>query len=475
MSTSTPEHAEQSQPAPIEPIIEPGSKLMSPAAWRRLISVMGLVREMSAQTDPQRMTELYGERVRRMNGVEGFVSVSKRGMPPGRVRVTRFSGWGDDAPDAWREQHRHPVLTEGLLKRWLDGGAPVLINDFQCPADDPSLPYLAGARSLSAIPQYDGGEALNMIVVFRSGPDGFEPDQFPETVWTSNLFGRATSNLVLARRLEEANAALDREMRTVAEMQRALLPRAFPDVPGVRFAAHYQTSKNAGGDYYDFFERPDGKLGVLIADVSGHGTPAAVLMAIIHAIAHLSPDRSYPPAEMLRHLNTQLCLRYTTQEGVQGMFATAFYATLDPATGRVEYSSAGHPPPRLRVGFTGEGGAVVALDRAQGLPLGILDDAAYTQSDVLVEPGDALVMYTDGITETFGGQPDAQGGAGGAGGAGRPLKRDLFGTDRLDAVMSRRHGSPEALMRAVLVAVEEFAAGAPPADDRTILVASMEG
>src|SRR5207249_9646395 len=111
----------------------------------------------------------------------------------------------------------------------------------------------------------------------------------PELVWISNLFGRATHNLVLAEQVQSAFEAVDQEMKTIANLQRSLLPSPLPTIPRMGLAAHYQTSQRAGGDYYDFFPLPDGKWGILIADVSGHGTPAAVLMAVTHSIAHTYP------------------------------------------------------------------------------------------------------------------------------------------------------------------------------------------
>src|SRR5690606_22631128 len=121
-----------------------------------------------------------------------------------------------------------------------------------------------------------------------------------------NLFGRATHNLVLAERLEETYTAVDRELQAVANIQRSLLPSELPKISTMRLAAHYQTSRRAGGDYYDFFPLADNRWGILIADVSGHGTPAAVMMAITHVIAHTQPGQATPPSRMLNFLNDQL-------------------------------------------------------------------------------------------------------------------------------------------------------------------------
>src|SRR5207244_5583976 len=122
--------------------------------------------------------------------------------------------------------------------------------------------------------------------------------------------------------LAKALSDLDGELQVVGEIQRSLLPRELPKIEGIELAAHYLTSARAGGDYYDFFPLADGAWGLFIADVSGHGTPAAVLMAITHAIAHAQPGKHTPPGALLQYLNNQLARAYTRD----GTFVTAFYA-----------------------------------------------------------------------------------------------------------------------------------------------------
>src|SRR5262249_10816585 len=157
----------------------------------------------------------------------------------------------------------------------------------------------------------DQGVALNMVVVLSKRPAAFSKEGFPEMVWVSNLFGRATNSLVLSAELKEAYTALDNELQVVADIQRSLLPTELPRIPTLDLAAWYQPSRRAGGDYYDFFPLPEGKWGILIADVSGHGTPAAVLMAITHCIAHTHPGPATPPGEILSYVNCHLNARYT--------------------------------------------------------------------------------------------------------------------------------------------------------------------
>lgn len=418
----------------------------------RLARVDEMMRDMSAHTDPQAMVQQYGKRVREFFGTTDFVSLSRRGVPPPSFRITRSSKWSGKAIDPWKDTHKLPVLSGGLLGNLLYADRPQLINDFTPDPADPAFEHLAGSRSLLAIPHYENGNAINMVVSLHAEVGGFDPELAPELVWTSSLFGRATGSLVLSRRLAEANTALEHEMQVVADIQRSLLPAQLPQLPSLQLAAKYIPSTRASGDYYDFFPLADGRLGILIADVSGHGTPAAVLMAILHAIAHMRPGEPDPPSHVLRDLNAALAARYTMTSGT---FVTAFYGVYDPRSRRLSYASAGHNPPLLLDGRTG---AVGRLDRAQGLPLGVLDDTTYPDASTPLDPGDTLVLYTDGITEAHG-----------------PRGSGMFGEARLQETIYRCAkvapvSGPQGAIDAIIRDVDAFAAGTPAADDRTLVV-----
>jgi sigma-B regulation protein RsbU (phosphoserine phosphatase) len=246
-----------------------------------------------------------------------------------------------------------------------------------------------------------------------------------------------------------APAAVDRDRAELAEIQRSLLPDAPPRISNLDLAVHYAAVQQAGGDYYDFFRLPDGRLGILIADVSGHGTAAAMLMAITHAIAHLYSGPDASPGGLLEFLNRQLAARYTTDAGI---FVTAFYGIYDPATRELAYARAGHPPPRLRNCTNGD---LLELRGQPGIPLGILPDQRYGVSRVRLRPCDQLILYTDGITEASG--PNGE----------------RFGADRLDRLLRHCHKDASALLRIVLRAVDRFTSGHPREDDRTLLVAKI--
>lgn len=413
--------------------------------WRRnLDMIVETMREMSLQDDPQAMVRVYGSQVRRFQQTDGFVALSRRGLESPRFRVTRSSTWEAEV-DPWKERDRLPLLEGGLMGELIYGDVPRIIDDLRVADDDPGKPYLAGHRSLMAIPHYDRGVGQNMVLMLRKGPHAFPPEQFPDWFWMSSLFGRATQNLVLSAELKKAYAVVDRELKVVADIQRSLLPKEIPSIPTLSLAAYYQTSQWAGGDYYDFFPLPDGKWGLLIADVSGHGTPAAVLMAVTHSLAHGFPGPHDPPSALLNRVNHQLSTLYTADNEA---FVTAFYGIYDPATRRLSYSSAGHNPPRLK--RRGEPD-IESLDGARRLPLGLFADEVYEDVTLALRPGDRLAFYTDGITEAVAAD-------------GR-----MFGVDRLDEVLRRCGGDAAVMVRDVVDEVNAFTAGVAPADDQTLL------
>ncbi len=416
-----------------------------PDGWQQSIDhIVETMREMSLQDDPQAMVRAYGARVRRHQKTDGFVSLSRRGLESPRFRVTRSSTW-DQEIDPWNEKDRLPLLEGGLMGELLYGDVPRLIGDVRLADDDPARPYIGENRSLIAIPHYDRGVGQNMVLMLRKEPHAFHPDQFPDWVWMSSLFGRATQNLVLSAELKRAYEVVERELRVVANIQRSLLPKTLPPIPNLSIAAFYQTSQWAGGDYYDFFPLPDGKWGILIADVSGHGTPAAVLMAVTHSLAHGFPGPHDPPSALLSKVNHQLSTLYTADNEA---FVTAFYGIFDPSTRRLTYSSAGHNPPRL---MRCSASTIESLDGAQRLPLGLVADESYGDSTLVLNPGDQLAFYTDGITEAI--ATDGR----------------MFGIDRLDAVLSRCGGTAQDLVDDVIDQVKAFTLGEPPADDQTLL------
>jgi serine phosphatase RsbU (regulator of sigma subunit) len=243
--------------------------------------------------------------------------------------------------------------------------------------------------------------------------------------------------------LEEAEQKTSRELATARALQAAILPERFPVAPGCDGAARMLAATTMGGDFYDFIELPDGRIGLVMADVSGKGVPAAFFMAVARTTLRSLATDSSGPAECLRRTNDVLCL-----QNPQEMFVTVFYAVFDPATGEFTYANGGHNPPLLRRAD----GRIESLSAVCSLVLGGMPEE-YQESSGRLHPGDCLVLYTDGVTEAF----NAEG--------------QMFGDERLHALVSQHvDGNAHTLVTQIFDSVIEFAGAAPQSDDITLAV-----
>lgn len=240
--------------------------------------------------------------------------------------------------------------------------------------------------------------------------------------------------------------AIRRELDIASTIQQSILPRTFPPFPERRdfdiFAAMLP-AREVGGDFYDFFLVDDRRLGVVIGDVSGKGVPAAIFMAISRTLLKSTALQGLSPGECLQHVNHLLCLDNSAE-----MFVTLFYGLLDTATGELAYSNGGHNPPLI----LRDDGRVEWLAGTGGMALGILADVRYAAKQTMLQPSDAIFLYTDGITEAM----DVSG--------------TLFSDRRLSGVLEQRNGaSPDALIRAVVDEVRAHAGDVAQSDDITAL------
>jgi serine phosphatase RsbU (regulator of sigma subunit) len=261
---------------------------------------------------------------------------------------------------------------------------------------------------------------------------------------TRRRLGTAIDRVRLS--LEETAAlAMSGELKRAEETQAKLFPRLLPHLRPLEYDGLCQPCEAIGGDYYDFIDLGSGRLGVALADVSGKGISAALLMAGLQGrLQSYAPDFGDRLEEMVARLNQALCL--TTEAS---RFVTFFYGVYDDASRRFRYVNAGHNPPLV---LRSEGKRVVRLEQG-GTVLGILPEAVYRSGEVEVGPGDILMLFTDGLTESFG-----------------PLGEE-FGDQRLVDLAGRNGGSPLGLIAAAMRTAEEFRGGRAPHDDLTIVVA----
>jgi sigma-B regulation protein RsbU (phosphoserine phosphatase) len=409
----------------------------------RLQRIDDLVKELSFQDDPDRLVRVFNRQDNLLFRRDGLVTVSRRDLEPPCYRITRSWRWHDGI-NPWADGHLLPVYDRGLLGELLHEGKPVVINRPRVAADDPAREHLEGMQSLACAPGYDRGLAQTMVMSLRREADGFAPEELETLLLNANLLGRAATNLLLAQQLQETNRRLEEEMQRVGRIQRHLLPVELPAIEGLELSASYFACNRAGGDYYDVLPLPEGQWGLFVADVSGHGVSAAVVMAMTHTLLHAFPGPPQPPHRVLAHVN-----RYLLATAPEGMFATAFYGIYDPHRRRLHYAAAGHPPPRLRRGpYT-----VHAVDGTNGLPLGILPDTTWDEQEIALWPGDGLLLYTDGLLE------------------GTNPAGELFGLDRLDNALRLAPLRAGPLVQHIERLYQDFCTGAADMDDRTLLAA----
>lgn len=205
---------------------------------------------------------------------------------------------------------------------------------------------------------------------------------------------------------------IEQELRTAQAIQHAFLPKDVPVLPGWQIAPYYHPAREVGGDFYDFLLFADGRLGLIIGDVTGKGIPAALVMATVHTMLRTSVQEIASPGAVLARVNDLL-----VAEIPAGMFVTCFYALLDPKNGRLWYANAGHEPP-----YRQEGENAAEL-WATGMPLGLMPGSCYEEYEAALAPGESLLFYSDGLVEAHNAQ------------------HEMFGFQRLQALLARNAGA----------------------------------
>jgi serine phosphatase RsbU (regulator of sigma subunit) len=255
---------------------------------------------------------------------------------------------------------------------------------------------------------------------------------------------------LLARAIELAatagqGRALDQELAIGRRIQISLMPRRFPRIDGWEIASAYEPAREVGGDFYDVFRLRDRAdcIGLVVADVTGKGIPAAILMADSRGLIHAAADHSQDPAETLGRVN-----RILVDERPSGLFLTVAHAVLDTRTGRLILARAGHDP----VHILRADGRLDALE-PPGRLIGMVADLEVASLEVAVEPGDAFIGHTDGVTEA------------------RAEDGSFYGEDRFRGLLGDLAGTSAAgIVDAVVADVASFRGRAEPSDDLTLLV-----
>jgi serine phosphatase RsbU (regulator of sigma subunit)/anti-sigma regulatory factor (Ser/Thr protein kinase) len=258
--------------------------------------------------------------------------------------------------------------------------------------DSPALSAMRAAGVVLVVPLVASGELIGLLNLGpRLSERGYSTD---DRQLLDSLAGYAAPAIRLGQLVRDQQAQaltrerIEQELKVAQLIQQQFLPTSVPDLPQWEVAAFYRPARTVGGDFYDFIDLPDGRLMVVVGDVTDKGVPAALVMASTHALLRATGPRLLAPGEVLARVNDLLYRDIPAH-----MFVTCLALVLDPATGQVEYANAGHDLPYLRTA-TG----VVEM-RAVGMPLGLMPDMVYEEQQVTLAPGDHLLLHSDGLAE----------------------------------------------------------------------------
>ena len=289
-------------------------------------------------------------------------------------------------------------------------------------------------------------DTVDIVQGFEIGAVDYVPKPFQPHELLARIHTHLTMDQLrrtLAEKNEELARAHKREMEMAYRVQSQLIPTNTPQIPGWEFAASWQPAKEVSGDYYDFIPTND-NVGIVIADVSGKGMPAALFMASTRSIVRAKVTAALTPADCFTQANALICA-----DAARGMFITVFYAELDPRNATLTYVNSGHNPPFVYHADRKE----ISEIRPTGPVLGVKESLQCKQQQISIGSGDLVLVYTDGITEAF------------------DLEMKEFGDDRLkDILLKHAEKSPEKILPEIQSALEEFVGPAPQSDDRTIVL-----
>jgi serine phosphatase RsbU (regulator of sigma subunit) len=237
---------------------------------------------------------------------------------------------------------------------------------------------------------------------------------------------------------------IEQELRIARLIQQTLLPKSLPQLPDYDVAAYYQPAREVGGDFYDFLELEDGRLGLVVGDVTDKGVPAALVMATTRTVLRGSAQRLFSPGEVLRRANEAL-----VSDIPPNMFITCLYAILEPESGHLIYANAGHDLPYRRRADRNEGAQEL---RARGMPLGLMPGMSYEEKELVLERGESVLFYSDGLVEAH----DAH--------------REMFGFPRLQGLVGTHRSGGSSLISFLLSELTRFTGeGWEQEDDITLV------
>jgi serine phosphatase RsbU (regulator of sigma subunit)/anti-sigma regulatory factor (Ser/Thr protein kinase) len=337
----------------------------------------------------------------------------------------------DSAPAAAPQPEQAPVeiAPNDPLIAYLQGaGGAVEIDSLEL--DSPAVRELREAGVKLVVPLVSQGELIGAL---NLGPRLSEQEySSDDRKLLDNLAAQAAPALRVGQlvREQEAEAVtrqrFEQELEVARLIQQNFLPKVLPELPGWQIAAYYRPAREVGGDFYDVIPLPDGRVGFVVGDVTDKGVPAALVMSATRSVLRASAQRLMEPGEVLERVNEHLC-----PDMPEKMFVTCLYGVLDPESGMLRFANAGHDVPYVK---TADG---VTELRARGMPLGLMPGMHYEQKEATLEPGDAVLLHSDGIVEAH--DPD----------------RGMFGFPRLKETVATGPTGQELIDR-ILSEIETF-------------------
>jgi serine phosphatase RsbU (regulator of sigma subunit) len=313
--------------------------------------------------------------------------------------------------------------------------------------DSPALRAMKEADIKVVVPLVSQGELIGLL---NLGPRLSQQEYSADDRKLLNDLATQTAPAVQVAQLvrqqqqqAQERERIEQELRVARLIQQTLLPKSLPDLPGYDVAAYYQPAREVGGDFYDFLDLEDGRFGLVVGDVTDKGVPAALVMATTRTLLRASAQRLDSPGEVLRRVNEVI-----VQDIPPNMFITCLYAILDSETGLLTYANAGHDLPYRRKASAGGAEEL----RATGMPLGLLPGMEYEEKEIVLERGDSVLFYSDGLVEAH----DPQ--------------REMFGFPRLQGLVAGHRTGGEAMVNFLLSELSRFTGEAWEQEDDITLV-----
>jgi sigma-B regulation protein RsbU (phosphoserine phosphatase) len=412
------------------------------------IHEQGMLLELSNQLlsrhDPRELMNYLVEEVRQLMDTDACTLV----LPdeePGYLVFRAASGWQNNPVEAQRRVPANEISGPGLVMQTQES---IAVRDLR--RDDPA-PWMPswlrteGFRGHAVMPLIAEGNSIGALVIDSRKPKQLDEDQMR---FFQLLANQAAIAIEKARLQQESlkQQRMVEELSVAQQIQLSLLPDTPPVIPGWEFAAFYRPARQVGGDFYDFFDLPGkrSEWGIIIADVADKGVPSALYMALSRTVIRTTALTGRSPASALMRASNLIL-----NDSQSDLFLSAFYAKLDAETGRLIYCNAGHNPALWLRASDGEFEELTT----PGIILGAFEEIELEEQRIDIAPGDLITLYTDGVTETI-----------------NPAHQE-FGVERLLALLaSSAEAGAHQILKRVVDAVDNFADGAPPFDDLTMVV-----